>query len=766
VTTHVGRSVARVEDDRLLRGAGRFVGDLEREGQVWARVVRSPVAHGRLVEIDAAAAVELDGVLAVVTAADLPDVRIPMRIAPTPEAEQALQPPLARDVVRYVGEPVAVVVAATEYGAEDAGDAVLVDVDPLEPLLDARAAASAPQALHPALGANAVNTLVAVYGEPVESVFEGADVVVRQTLHMHRHGAIPLETRGLLAEHDERTGRLTVWGPTKVKHFNRNALSEMLDLPLESIRFVEPDVGGSFGARGEFYPEDFLIPWLALRLGRPVKWIEDRTEHFQATNHSREQEAEMEVAASADGTLLAFRFRSWVNLGAYVRTQGMILPRLTVRHIAGPYRWRGFEAESVGVITNKTPAGTYRGPGQYEATYFRERALDAAAAELELDPAELRERNLVPAESMPFELDIRQSPPLIYDGGDYPLIWSRLTEHVSYADLRRETDARRAAGERVGIGLAAFVEEGGAGPWEQARVVPEPDGSFTAHVGVASVGQGVRTALGQVAADALGVTLERVTVSHHDTDVIPEGLGAFASRATTLGGNAVAGAVADLLDKARTAAAECLEVEPAELEVDGDGVRHHRVPGSAIPLHELGCVGELRFEKPLPSVSMGANLAVVSVDRDIGGVELERLVIAYDVGRAVNPRLVEGQLVGGAAQGAAGALLEHFAYDDEGQLLSTSFMDFAMPTSCELPPIEALVLELAGDTPSASNRLGFKGCGEGGVIGIGAAVANAVADAIGDARAVRALPLTPERVFDLMERWVPQGTAEILRSKG
>jgi carbon-monoxide dehydrogenase large subunit len=751
-TGYVGRSLPRREDERLLRGAGCFVDDVDRQGQVFAAVVRSPAAHARVVEVDVSEALELPGVLAVVTGAELPDVRIPMRIAATPEAELALQRPLASDIVRYVGEPVAIVVATSQYAAEDAVDLVLVDLDPLAPVLDAREAASGDgEPLHAALGGNAVSTLVAVSGEPVDAAFARAHVVVRERLRMHRHAAIPLETRGLVAEYDDSTERLTVWGPAKVKHFNRQALSAMLELPVESIRFVEPDVGGSFGARGEFYPEDFLIPWLALRLRRPVKWIEDRSEHFLAANHSREQECELEVAAASDGTLLAFRFRSWVDVGGYVRTQGMVLPRLTVRHIAGPYRWQGFEAESIGVLTNKTPAGTCRGPGQTESTFFRERVIDVVAGRLGMDPAELRERNLVAADELPLELALGETQtPMVYDSGDYPATWARLMDHVEYGALREELASRRAAGETVGVGLSAFVEEGGAGPWEQAQVVPEPDGRFSVRVGVGSVGQGVGTALAQIAADPLGVPLDAVAVSYQDTDVVPEGLGAFGSRTTVLGGNAVAGAVADLIERARAEAAERLGVEPALVEVTGG---YARAPGSgdAIPLSELRCEGSHRYEKPIPSVSMGANLAVVAVDPATGRLRVERYVLAYDVGRAVNPRLVEGQLVGGAAQGIAGALLERLAYDEEGQLMSTSFMDYMMPTACEVPPIEVLVLELSRERPNPANPLGVKGCGEGGTIGAAAALANAVADAVGMPGAAVTLPLVPEVVLGLLD---------------
>ncbi|HET8673529.1 MAG TPA: xanthine dehydrogenase family protein molybdopterin-binding subunit [Thermoleophilaceae bacterium] len=747
---YVGQSLPRVEDRSLLTGQGSFVDDIERPGQLYARVVRSQLASGRITAVHADAARGRPGIATVITAEDLPPgLRIPIRLAPSEEAKRALQPFLASDVVRYVGEPLAVVVGETPYVVEDAAAEVWAEMEELPPLADAvDAAADDARPLHEQAGTNVVHTQTVALGEDVDALFERADVVVREQFTVHRHSAIPLETRGLVAEFDPGDGSLTVWGPTKVKHYNRRVIAELLGLPLERVRFVEPDVGGGFGTRGEIYPEDLLVPWLAMATGRPVKWVEDRQEHFIAINHSREQRCHMEVAATADGRLLAFRATAWVDLGAYVRTNGPVLVLNTATHLPGPYRWHAFEARALGVLTNKTPAGTYRGPGQYEAALHRERILDVVARRLELDPYELRRRNLVPREEMPYRLEVRgMDDPIVYDSGDFPLLWERLGQ-----DAERSERIERGAGKRLtGVGTAAFVEAGGRGPYEWARVVPDAGGDFTIHVGIAALGQGIATALSQIAADELGVPIARVKVKHHDTDEISEGAGAFSSRSVVFGGNAVVGAVRDLVEAAHAAGAEALGTDPDGVEVVAGGiVRLKGSPERALSFAELGCEGNHRYEKHSRSFSMGGALAVVEVDAETGAVLVRRCRVVCDVGRAINPMLVRGQLVGAAAQGIGGALLEELAYNEIGQPLVTSFMDYCMPTAAELPEIEAVVLELPQHDPSSANGLGAKGAGEVGIIGIGAAVANAVADAIGGDALFSELPITPERV----QRWI------------
>jgi CO/xanthine dehydrogenase Mo-binding subunit len=753
---YVGRSILRVEDHRLLTGTGRYAADFERSGQLHAHIVRSDVSHGLLRGIDASAAERRPGVVRVITAADLPDVNVPVRLFPTENAERALQAPLARDRVRYVGDPVAVVVADTPYLAEDAAGEVRVDIEPLAPVLDAiDAAADGASLLNPEIGTNVIDRWrVQHRGEELDRLFDDAAVVVKQRFHVQRHGAVPMETRCLLADCEDGGG-VTVWGAAKVKHHNRKILSEMLGMPEERIRCIEGEVGGGFGARGEFYPEDYLIPWLAIELGRPVKWVEDRRENLLALNHSREQEWEVEFAAAGDGELLAFRAHAWWNQGAYARTHGsVLLPMLMLNHVPGPYRWSAYEAEAGTVLTNKTPSGTYRGPGQYEPTFVRERMVDLVAGELGMDPVELRRRNLVTPEDMPYNSglpDVDTGKTVVYDEGDFPLVFEGLLERAGYDELRRQVDARRERGECVGLGVTAFIEMGNPGIFEQARIVAEPDGTFTAHVGVASVGQGVETVLSQVAADLLGVPIERVAVRYQDTATVPEGQGAFSSRATVWGGYAIAGAVQELHEAARQAAADRFEAPPEIVTVEG-GVARVREGRRRleVPLAELGLEAHYRYEPEGGShILMGGNVGVVTVDRESGAVKLESYAIAYEVGKAVNPMTLEGQVQGAAVQGFGGALFEEFSYGADGQPLSTSFMDYALPTAAEMPPMDVQLVEL-GHTNSDDPLAGAKGGGEGGIIATAATVANAVADALGTPGArIASLPIMPETVQSL-----------------
>lgn len=751
----MGRPVLRVEDRELLLGAVRFVDDIERPGQLHVCFVRSQVASGRIVAVDVEEARASPFVVTVVAGEDLPErLVIPLRLAPTPTAARALQPALARGVVRYVGEPVVAVVATSRYAAEDAAERVRLEIEPLPVALDPEdATAAGAHAVHEAVPGNVVSTRSVVHGD-IGSAFDGAEVVVRERLQIQRHTAQPLETRGLLAEVDRTSGELTLWGATKVKHFNRRALAEVLDLPQERVRLVEVGVGGGFGVRGELYPEDLLVPWLAVRLGRPVKWVEDRREHFVATNHSREQHAEIEIAATGEGQLLGIRLHAYVDLGAYVRTNALVLPLNTATHVAGPYHWEAVTAESHGVLTNKTPAATYRGPGMFEPAFYRERALDILARRLDIDAVELRRRNLIAREFLPYTLDCGPDvEPIVYGSGDYAYLWEQLCDRAGYPRLRRVVNERRDRGELVGIGTAAFVEAGARGPHEWARIVAERDGSFTVHVGLSTVGQGLRTMLSQVAADALGVPMARVRITHASTDDIGESAGTFSSRSTVFGSGAVVGAVNDLREHVAAAAAERLAVAPEDIELIG-GVA--RVRGSSeieVKAGELGVEGFHRFEKQGRTFSMGGALVVAKVDPNTGATAVERCLVAWDVGLVVNPLMVDGQLVGAAAQGLGGALLEELSYDDAGQPVVTSFLDYAIAGALDLPRIEAVVLELGKAARESTGALPVKGAGEAGIIGIGAAVANAVADAMrANHDEPRRLPVKPDDLCRALAR--------------
>ena len=670
---YVGRSIPRVEDQRLLTGTGRYGDDFDCEGQLYAHVVRSPVSHGVLRGVDTSAAKQRPGVVAVITAADVPEVSVPVRLFPTKNAVRALQAPLARDRVRYVGDPVAVVVAESPYVAEDAGEDVQVDLEELAPVLGALDAAAADATLlMPEIGTNVIDEVEIAHGDDLDAVFADADVVVTKRFHIQRHGAVPMETRTLLAQYDPEAESVTVWGAAKVKHFNRKILSDLLGMPEERIRCIEGEVGGGFGARGEFYPEDYLIPWLAIELNRPVKWSEDRRENLIALNHSREQEWEVSYAATNEGELLAFRAEAWWNQGAYARTHGsVLLPMLMLNHMPGPYRWKAYAATAGTVLSNKTPAGTYRGPGQYEPTFVRERMVDLVAREVGLDPAEMRRRNLVSQADMPYDSglpDVDTGNPVLYDEGNFPLVYEGL--------------------------------------------------------------------------------LERVAVRYQDTATVPEGQGAFSSRATVWGGYAISGAVAELIEQARNAAADHFEAPPEIVRIEGGVARIEEGQRKLeVPLGELGLEAFYRYEPPGGShIQVGANVGMVEVDRESGGVKLLSFAIAYEVGKAVNPELLVGQVQGSAVQGFGGALFEEFSYGPDGQPLSTSFLDYALPTAAEMPPIDVQIVEL-GHTTDEDPLAGAKGGGEGGIIAAGATIANAVADALGPAGGeLDSLPIMPETV--------------------
>jgi aerobic carbon-monoxide dehydrogenase large subunit len=756
------RSLLRKEDGRLLTGAARFVDDLDEPGSLHATILRSSHAHARLAAVDAGRARAHPRVVDVITAAEFAEQPvIPMRMFRRPGMERFLQRPLADGIVRYSGEPVAVVLADSRYAAEDAAELIDVRYEPLEPVIDPEAALEpgAP-VLHEDAGANLAAEFTVTHGD-VDAAFAGADEVVRATIRCQRHAAVPLETRGLVAEVDAATGVLTVSGASKIVHVNRRILARMLGWPEDRVRLVEVDVGGGFGARGEFYPEDFLIPWCALRAGRRVCWTEDREEHLRSTNHSREQVHHIELALAADGRFLALRDRVVQNTGAYVRTHGTVVPGMTAGLLQGPYRFGAFECHVFHVVTNKTPAGTYRAPGRYEAALARERVIDIAARRLGRDPLELRRQNLVPAEAMPYDTGAHtDGHPVVYDSGDYALLVDKASERFELDALRRWRDEAPGEDRRRGLGLALFVEKSGIANWEYARVGLTREGAVAVHTGAASVGQGVETVLAQICAEHFGCDYGDVTVHHGDTAEVPYGMGSFGSRATALGGSAVARATATLRERVLELAGDRLEAATDDLEVRGRAVGVRGAPGhevtfadlvaSAEPLHALargeqpGLTEEFFFHASDMSFPYGFHIAAVEVDVRTGHVGIHRYAVAYDVGHAVNPRLVHGQIVGGAAQGIGGALYEELAYDAAGQLVAGSFLDYLLPTALEAPPVDVLVTE---DAPSPLSPLGIKGAGEGGTSAAGAAMANAVSDAVG--AEVDRLPMTPERVRTL-----------------
>ncbi len=759
----VGARVLRKEDRRLVTGRGRYVADVHVPGALHAAILRSPHAHARIGAIDAARAGALPGVVGVFTAADLGAPRhIPVRLGPRPAKIPGLQPLLATDRVRYVGEPVAVVVARDRYVAEDALELIDVAWEPLPAITDALRAqdAGAPR-LHDGVEGNVVQRFTVHTGDP-DGAMAAAEVRVRERFRVQRHTAVPMETRGVLAVYDAGTRMLTLYGPTKAPYFTRRTIADLLEHPEHLVHVVRVDVGGGFGVRGEFYPEDAVIPWLARRLGRPVQWIEDRREHLLATNHSREQVHDVEIGLRRDGTIVALTDVITWDLGAYVRTNGFVPPELAIALFPGPYRVKSYRGEARCVFTNKTPSGTYRGPGRYEGTFVRERLLDLVARTLGLDPAEVRRRNFVLPGDMPYDVGTGSfAQPTTYDSGDYPGAFATALEAIDYDGVRREQAALRARGRYVGVGVGCMIEKSGLGPWESARAEIDGSGELTLYAGVASLGEGLETTLAQLCADELGVRAEDVRMVYGDTALVPYGMGAYASRGATVGGGAVVRAGRDLREKVLDLAAHLLEVDRRDVVVE-DGRAHVRglseravtfkdlaraaAPGQRLPAGMAPGLSALAFfEAPKMVYPYGTHAAVVEVDPDTGAVTILKYVIAYDVGRAINPMIVEGQLVGALAQGIGGALLEELVYDADGQLLTTSFMDYLLPTSMEMP--RETVARILEDAPSPLMPLGIKGAGEGGSTGAGAALANAVADALVPfGEHITALPLSPQRI--------------------
>jgi len=731
--------------------------------------VGSPHAHGRIRAIDVSAARASPGVVDVVTFGDVPARArpIPMRLNERGQMRRYLQRPLADDKVRYVGEPVAAVLADDRYRAEDALAHVRVDYEPLAVLVNTKAAA-APGA--PRLFESESTNVVAAYtiacGDAERALAE-ADVVLRETFDVQRHTAVPMETRGALAEWDAGRGMLSLWGMTKVPHINRRIIAEHAGLAEHCVHFLSTDVGGAFGVRGEIYPEDILVALLAMRTQRPVRWIEDRREHLQAANHSREQHHEIAVGLRRDGTIVAIHDRFWNDMGAYVRTHGATAPNNTAAYIPGPYRVSHYRADVTCVVTNKTPAGTYRAPGRYEAAFVRERVVDMAARALDLDPAEIRRRNFIPAEAMPYDLGTStHGSRVVYDSGDFPGLFAWALERVGYDALRAAQGEARRAGRHVGIGLAYVVEKSGLGPWESARVTVDATGAVVVHTGITSVGQGVETVFAQVCADVLGVRYEDVTVRHGDTDALPDSVGTYGSRGTVLGGNAVLGAAERVREKILAVAARELEAHPADLELSDGGVRVRGVTDRVLTLREvaraasagraLATGGEPGLEalhyyaQDTMTYGHGVHVAVVEVDAETGAVRILRYAVVHDIGRAINPMLVEGQIAGGLAQGLGAALHEELAYDEAGQLTAGTLMEYHLPAAADMPPLELCVRE---EDPSPTNRLGVKGAGEDGIVAAGGAVANAVADALAPLGVkITALPLRPSRLRELIRR--------------
>jgi carbon-monoxide dehydrogenase large subunit len=726
----IGQSHARLGGDRLAAGRGRFVDDIRVDGMLHAAVLRSPYAHARLFSVEAV---------------------IPNRVPAPPGTPRYLQPAIARTVVRFVGEPVALVVADDPYVANDALGLIDVRYEPrtaCASVADALAA-GAPR-LFPGTDSNNVATITMRVGD-ADAALVSAALVLRERFEYPRQTAAALETRGLVAVPPSPAGgELHLIGSTKCIHINRTILAPIFGIPVGALRLTEVDVGGGFGVRGELYPEDILVPLAALRLGRPVKWIESRRENLMAANHAREVTYEVEIGFDGEGRILGLRAIIRADIGAYVRTAALVPAEFGASLLPGPYRVPSYACDLWSVVTNKTPAGTLRSPGRPECNFVRERLMDLGAARLGLDPAEIRRRNLVRPDEMPYDCGTKSfGVNTVYDSGDFPALFGLLLERLDYDAARAEQRAvnARASGPRRGIGLAVYVEKTGLGPFETTQVEARSDGRLVVDTGASSMGPGLETVLAQILGQALGLPPAQFDVRHADTAAVESGVGTYGSRGTVTAGNAAQLAADKLIAEARSRAAARFGVAEADVtyargELRADG---HRTTLAELAAEKRLAAGA-SFEVPKITYAGCACAVVLDVDPETGTLALRRVVVGADVGRAVNPALVDGQLVGGVAFGIGNALHESLVYDAAGQLLSGTLMDYALPLAGDVPPVDGFYQEI----PAKTNPLGLRGLGECGNPGLGAAIANAVCDALGVP--LTALPVTAARVRAAIER--------------
>jgi carbon-monoxide dehydrogenase large subunit len=747
----IGSPIERIEDLRFLTGRGQYVGDLAADRVLHAVILRSPVAHGRIRGINTSAALALAGVVTVITAADIGESvpLIPMRQHAVPKGELYCQPVIARDSVRYVGEPIAVVIASDPAIAEDALELIELDIEELPAVADHIKAARDDVLLFEAAGTNRVTMFSARMGD-TDAAFVAADYTRRERFSVQRHTALPMEPRGLFAEWDETSGRLTLHGATKVIFFNRRTLAGMLGLAETAVDLIEVDVGGGFGARGELYPEDFLIPFAARLLGGRVKWIEDRREHLMATNHAREMYAEIEIACRRDGVVLGVRGHIDIDLGAYVRTNGFTTPRNVVQFLSGPYFIPNIALDAAVFVTSKTPTGTYRGPGRFEASFFCERLFDMAAQDLGIDPAEFRRRNLLREEQMPYRLarmlNLDETWDTECDNGAYAIVLDRCLQEFGWSE-KLKVQGQLIEGRYHGVAVGCFIEGGAGGVRENARMVMESDGSVSVYVGSSALGQGLATVLSQIAGDALALPMDRVRLLHGSTTLVREGYGSFHSRSTVMGGSAILVAAEALLQEVREVAARRLGCAPDDVQIS-DGVASHgsaRVDFAAL----AGLSVERTFQNKKHTYSYGTHAAHVAVDPGTGHVEILDYVTVEDVGRVINPATLHGQVIGAVVQGLGSVFLEHLQYDENGQLLTGSLADYLLPTATDFPHIRGISLGLR---PCPNNPLGAKGAGEGGLIAVGGVISNAIAAALCSLSVQpRDLPLSPPRLWRLID---------------
>ncbi|HEX6338789.1 MAG TPA: aerobic carbon-monoxide dehydrogenase large subunit [Jiangellaceae bacterium] len=780
----LGEPIARREDPRLLTGRGRYVDDFGQHALEVA-FVRSPHAHARILDIDVTGALDVDGLVAIYTYDDLEErvaEPLPILIPHPALTDGRTQYALAKDEVNHVGEAVAMVVATDRYVAEDAAGLIRVDYEPLSPVVGIEAAREATELVHDDVPGNVAANMVQERGD-ARAAIAAAPHVIELDLAIERSASTPLEGKGVYARWDADDASLRVYSATQASTSVRSAIAAKLGLPPDRVEVIAPDVGGGFGVKIVHpWPEEILVPWAAIRLGREVKWTEDRREHFVSAAHERGQLQHVTAGFDDEGRLLGLDVRIWHDNGAYT-PYGIVVPIVTSTQLLGPYKPGAYRVEFDSLYTNTVTVTPYRGAGRPQGCFAMERTMDAIAAQLGLDRTVVRERNFIQPDEMPYDhgLIFQDGRPLIYDSGDYPATLAKIKKLVGWDDFQAYREQARAEGRRVGIGLACYVEGTGVGPYEGGWVKVETDGSVVVATGLTTQGQGHQTAFAQVVASELGVPIDRVTVVTGDTRRFRYAVGTFASRAAVMSGNAVAAAARKVRQKALRIAAEALEADPGDLEILDGIVQVKGVPGASIPLSTVAVLSNpLRYafdeeakratqfataadpdkppvaegdepgleatgyySPPRSTFANGMHAAIVETDPDTAEIKILRYCVVHDCGTLINPRIVEGQIHGGVAQGVGGALYERMVYDESGQLLNASFMDFLMPYATEVPVIETDHLQ----TPSPLNPLGIKGAGEAGVIPGSAVLAAAIEDAEGIS--ITRMPISPSELHEL-----------------
>jgi aerobic carbon-monoxide dehydrogenase large subunit len=775
----VGRSIKRREDRRLLTGQGQFVADIVLPKMLHAVLVRSPLAHARIRAVDVSRAAKAPGVVHAMNGADLLAL-----LPPVPEGQISLppkwttqiqhkflnpqEPLLAHDKARHVGEALAIIVAESRHQAEDAAELVPLDLEELPVVVDPEAALKpGSPIIHDRFNTNLIGEFTVGRGDAAGQMAKAPHRLKRRFYH-HRYAAVPMETRGVLADYDRRTDSVTIWSSTQVVHWVRREAAALLGIPEARVRCIAPDVGGGFGGKGHVYPEDMLMTFLAHRLGRPVKWIEGRSEHLQSATHSRDQLHDIEVGFDNNGKILALTDDYIVDCGAW-NPIGSAVAYNTAVHLTGPYKIENYAARGRVVVSNKVPNAPYRGAGRPEAAFAMERTIDLIARTLGLEPAEVRRRNMIPAAEMPYHVGMpyRDGEPIVYDSGDYPTALAKALDAIGGVEAfrLRQAEARK-EGRHLGLGIGFYIEGTGVGPFESAFVRVDPSGKIYISGGAAPQGQGMETIFSQITADLWNVKPDDVVVSLADTASIAIGFGTMASRSTVTLSGALFHASERLREKVFSIAANILECAPADLELRDGGVGIAGVPGTSLTLARIaraampswtnerpqgvdaGLEETFYWQPPTVTWSYAVHVAIVEVDAETGRVRLDDYAVAHDCGNVINPMLVEGQIHGGAVQGLGGILCEAITYDANGQLLSGSFMDYAMPIAAEMPDFKIVHMH----SPSPLNPLGVKGVGEGGAVAPPAAIANAVCDALADiGLEINATPVRPAEIARLVK---------------